>query len=250
MIKERMNRRSRISSALFWALLYPAGVTLFTFAGIILLGTEFLPRLLRYYPEQNRELILLVERRIETIITAGGACVLFLFILTALLVIERKYRFLGRSVYRALRRIPVAGKIHCYAVYERFCSSMEKLRREGYSIPQTLRTVSHFVDDPAFYSEIRKGIAGMEMGEDPAEIFTPSPVLSPFFIRWFILECRTGNQPGEAFSALTRYYRTRLDELLNGVTKGAEPAAVVIAGGVILFTVLGCVLPLITMMIF
>ncbi|MFP4441596.1 MAG: type II secretion system F family protein [Spirochaetia bacterium] len=250
MIKERMDRRSRISSALFWALLYPAGVTLFTFAGIFLLGSEFLPRLLRHYPAENLELILLVERRITAMITAGAGVMLFLFIFTAVLVLERRFRFLGPRVYAVFRRIPVAGKIHCYAVYERFCGSLAKLRLAGYSIPQSLRIVSHFVDDPAFALEIREGIVRMEKGEDPAEIFSRASVLNPFFVRWFSLECRSRNRPGEAFTVLTQYYRTRLDGLLTGVTKGAEPAAVVAAGGIILFTVLGCVLPLITMMIF
>ncbi len=245
LLTHRYERKCSVKHNLIWALAYPSLMGFFLIGGLALLGYVFIPRLISFFPIDDPQKLFLIIRRIDFLLLGTAIILSMIFLGCLLFVLEKKKKFLKGGFYKSILKIPVLGKMYSSSSHECICATMSLLLRRGVSFKEALKGASESVNNSAFKQELLSGIQKMEEGVSPQAIFLKSSVLSPLFKRWFNLEIES-RKPGDAMASLAKYYQKKLNSLFEHIDRGIEPAAIFLIGGVLLYAVIGCILPLMT----
>jgi type IV pilus assembly protein PilC len=152
-----------------------------------------------------------------------------------------------RRAISVMVAIPVVGDLVIQASMYRFASNLALLMRSGVPMLETMNTVADvFKGQPPFRDAIEHARNRMAAGRSLADGLEESGLFTSMMIN----AVRVGEesaQLGPVMEELAPYYRDKTQAFMSRVTKLAEPAIIMVMGGVISVVMLAIYIPMFEM---
>jgi type IV pilus assembly protein PilC len=160
-----------------------------------------------------------------------------------LLRTHRGARFRDRQVLK----LPLIGSVVARAHLARFCHSLSLCLRSGIPLISALDLVKQTALNRVFVDELERVQAGIQRGAGLAELLASSRA----FPKLLVQMVRVGEEAGnleEMLEQVAEFYERELDYSLAMLSAVAEPALILLVGGIVGFIVLSIMLPLLSVM--
>lgn len=152
-----------------------------------------------------------------------------------------------RTLLSVLVAIPVIGDLVIQSSMYRFASNLALLLRSGVPILETMDTIADvFRGQPPYYDAIINAKNRMAAGRSLADGLAESGLFTSMMIN----AVRVGEesaQLGPVMEELAPYYRDKTQAFMARVTKLAEPAIIMVMGGIISVVMLAIYIPMFEM---
>ena len=152
-----------------------------------------------------------------------------------------------RRSISVLVAIPVVGDLVIQASMYRFSSNLALLLRSGVPILETMSTLADvFKDQPPYKDAIENARNRMAAGRALAEGLEESGLFTAMMIN----AVRVGEESarlGRVMDEIAPYYREKTQAFMGRVTKLAEPAIIMVMGGIISVVMLAIYIPMFEM---
>ena len=148
-----------------------------------------------------------------------------------LVVLLAARRWLKLATWRRRARIPLLGNVDCY----NFCRLASLVLQGGHTLERALKLTARIFPRgpaPVLLREMLRG-NDLSMAEEGGGE-----------LQSFLAQGEALGNMGQALEAAADYYRTRVEDQLSTVHKVAEPAAVLVVGGMVAVLLLSLMLPL------
>jgi type IV pilus assembly protein PilC len=238
-LERDLEARRKISSAL----IYPMVVMVMSVVTVLVLAIFVLPRFEKFFASLDADLPLPTRMLLATSGFFGDWWWIFAILLVAtiigILIALRTQG--GRDVRDALLlKIPVAGELVKYAVYERFCRVLASLVSAGVPLPDAMSVTSEATNNAVFRRGLSAARDEMLRGEGLAGPLARTELFPSAARQIFMVGENTGTLDTQ-LTVAANYFDDELDHRLTRFTNLFEPAVIVMMGAVVGFVAVALV---------
>ncbi len=245
-IREAAETRSKFIGAM----IYPCVLVLVAILVVLVMLWFVVPTFGGMFDEMGAELpgVTLFVMDLSDLVAAYGLYILGgLFVAGYLLRRWLKTEVGMRSSVSIMVAIPVVGDLMIQSCMYRFASNLALLLRSGVPMLETMNTVAEvFKAQPPYYDAIDHARNRLAAGRSLADGLEESGLFTSMMVN----AVRVGEesaQLGNVMDELAPYYREKTQAFMSRVTKLAEPAIIMVMGGVISVVMLAIYIPMFEM---
>lgn len=245
-LSETLEKETRLRNRVMAALVYPIIMTGLGFVFLLFLFAFVVPKVVGVFsdfgkalPLPTRMLLLMSDFTSRYWLWIVIAAVLAIFAYRRLSVSDR----FGPSIDAARLRVPVFGRLRLRIATVRMAFILGSLLSGGVPLIKSLEVVSEVMGNRVLSSALDRAVLSVSRGESLADSLRVSGVFPPLIPRVIAV----GEESGELAGLLTgvaESYEEEVASHIQAMTAILEPALILIMAAVVLFVVLGVLLPI------
>ncbi len=245
-LSETLEKETRLRNRVLAALVYPIIMTGLGFVFLLFLFAFVVPKVVGVFsdfgkalPLPTRMLLLMSDFTSRYWLWIVIAAVLAIFAYRRLSVSDR----FGPSIDSARLRVPVFGRLRLRIATVRMAFILGSLLSGGVPLIKSLEVVSEVMGNRVLSSALDRAALSVARGESLADSLRVSGVFPPLIPRVIAV----GEESGELAGLLTgvaESYEEEVASHIQAMTAILEPALILIMAAVVLFVVLGVLLPI------
>ncbi len=228
------------------ALIYPTFVLLAMFGAFIFWMVFVLPQLLELFVTMGLEELPLATRilmsSVEYFHTFWPIIPLFFLVFFFFYLLSRKNEKIRYFWDMFMTRIPITGKVMRSSQLAFFFEYTSLLTSGGIHIIKSMNLMKQSVDNRLLQESIARIVEDIVAGDSMSDAIARLPFFEPFVLRMVRVGEQTGKLP-EQFQILADYYMTRVNKMVETMSKTLEPVIIGIAGLVFMIIVMGLLGP-------
>jgi len=245
-LSETLEKEVRLRSRVLAALVYPIVMTSFGFVFLLFLFAFVVPKVVGVFADFGKDLPLPTRM---LLLLSDIASRYWLWILVAVIAAIFIYgRFsaserFGTSIDSARLKVPLFGRIRLRIATVRMSYILGALLSGGVPLIKSLEVVSEVMGNRVLSSALDRAALSVSRGESLADSLRVSGVFPPLVPRVIAV----GEESGELAELLTgvaESYEEEVASSIQAMTAVLQPALILIMAAVVLFVVLGVLLPI------
>jgi len=242
----RLEEERELESKFKGAMVYPVIVTIAMVAVFFGLMIFVIPKLADMYKNMNVELPpitqvmiavsdFLVNNVILVLLAIGGAVLGIRYFLKSPQ---------GSAMFSEVMFVmPVFGKINRLRDLDQFTSTLALLLSSAVPIVESLNIVSQVVNNNAYKVAAKDAAVQVEKGMLLSDYFKANPVFPPLVAQMASVGQETGKMD-EVLNKISKYFKSELDHLINGLSAALEPIILVVLGVMVGFLIVSIITPI------
>lgn len=245
-LSETLEKEVRLRSRVLAALVYPIIMTVFGFAFLLFLFAFVVPKVVGVFADFGKDLPLPTRMLLGM---SDFASRYWLWILIGVVVavfiygrLSASERF-GASIDSARLRVPLFGRIRLRIATVRMAYILGSLLNSGVPLIKSLEVVSEVMGNRVLSSALDRAALSVSRGESLADSLRVSGAFPPLVPRVVAV----GEESGELADLLTgvaESYEEEVASSIQAMTAVLQPALILFMAAVVLFVVLGVLLPI------
>lgn len=245
-LSETLEKEVRLRSRVLAALVYPIIMTSFGFVFLLFLFAFVVPKVVGVFSDFGKDLPLPTRMLLVMSDIASSYWVWIVVVVIAAIFFYRRFstsaRF-GMSIDAAKLKMPLFGRIRLKIATVRMAYILGALLAGGVPLIKSLEVVSEVMGNRVLSSALDRAALSVSRGESLADSLRVSGVFPPLVPRIVAV----GEESGELADLLTgvaESYEEEVASSIQAMTAVLQPALILIMAAVVLFVVLGVLLPI------
>jgi general secretion pathway protein F len=242
-----MEKRQRVESKVKTAMVYPAFLTLFCLAAVLILTTKVIPNIAEQIESTGQELPWITQSLMSVSYVLRSAWVLLVIavIVTIIWGIRRFFRT-ERGAYlrdKFLLSLPIFGPLIKQRVIARFASTLSTLLGSGLAMAESLRVVSEVTGNVLMKRAIQQSRERILAGADISTPLRESGVIDPAIAHMIAV----GEKSGELETMLkniSENLEASTDVVIERLSAAVEPLIIITMAVIIGVIAYATILPI------
>ena len=242
-----MEKRRKVESKVKTAMVYPAFLTLFCLAAVLILTTKVIPQIAKQITNTGQELPWITHQLMNISYVLRSAWVLV--VIAAIVGIVwgmRKFFRTERGAYlrdKALLSLPIFGPLIRQRVVSRFASTLSTLLGSGLAMAESLRVVAEVTGNVLMKRAVQQSRERILAGADIATPLKESGVIDPAIAHMVAV----GEKSGELETMLkniSENLEASTDTVIERLSAAVEPLIIIVMAVVIGVIAYATILPI------
>jgi general secretion pathway protein F len=242
-----MEKRRRVESKVKTAMVYPAFLTVFCMAAIIILTTAVIPKIGEQIRNTGQELPWITKQlmNVSYVLTSAWVLVVLAAIIGIIWSIRRFFKT-ERGAYlrdKFLLSLPIFGPLIKQRVIARFASTLSTLLGSGLAMAESLRVVSEVTGNVLMKRAVQQSRERILAGADIATPLRDSGVIDPATAHMVAV----GEKSGELENMLkniSENLESSTDVVIERLSAAVEPLIIIIMAVIIGIIAYATILPI------
>ena len=242
-----MEKRRRVESKVKTAMVYPAFLTVFCMAAIIILTTAVIPKIGEQIRNTGQELPWITKQlmNVSYVLTSAWVLVVLAAIIGIIWSIRRFFKT-ERGAYlrdKFLLSLPIFGPLIKQRVIARFASTLSTLLGSGLAMAESLRVVSEVTGNVLMKRAVHQSRERILAGADIATPLRDSGVIDPATAHMVAV----GEKSGELENMLkniSENLESSTDVVIERLSAAVEPLIIIIMAVIIGIIAYATILPI------
>ncbi len=246
-ISSFMEKRRKVESKVKTAMVYPAFLTMFCLAAILILTTKVIPKIAEQIQNTGQELPWITNQLMNISYVLRSAWVL-LVIATIVGIVWSMKKFFKteRGAYlrdKILLSLPIFGPLIKQRVVSRFASTLSTLLGSGLAMAESLRVVAEVTGNVLMKRAVQQSRERILAGADIATPLRESGVIDPAIAHMVAV----GEKSGELETMLrniSENLEASTDTVIERLSAAVEPLIIVVMAAIIGVIAYATILPI------
>lgn len=249
-LTDYLHEKRHTKRKIIQALIYPITVSITALVVSIFIILFIFPRIrdiFAVFVADNSQAAYSIEKMRYSIVGIGiffAVCVILWVFFVILYKINTKAALYAD---RLLLTLPFSGDIVKAFCTNDFAFAMDLLLEAGIPLVQCLRQSAFVVFNREYRRAVQVCADDIFYGEKISSAFLKQKAFPSYIVQWLGIGERTG-QTIAVFKQIHRYYTKENEQLISTTLSAAEPAFILVAGGIVLFLVVQFVLPIFSLL--
>lgn len=248
-LTEYLTEKKKIRDTLLGALMYPALVLTMVIFGMIGISVFLLPKLIELFTQLGgdaaKTLGVNAERMKGTLFAFLLIIVLILIAIPLIRSIKKNDEKFAQRFDSIILHLPWIGTVIRSFQTMNFAFAMEILSAETIPMEIALEEAKAVVSNAAYRHAIEGVRTAVMRGESLASACRERSEFPKYVSRWLSVGERSG-RADKVFAQIRKYFQNDTERITSRALALAEPALILVVGGIVLWVVISFVLPLFT----
>ncbi len=240
-------RTKAVKDKLVSSSIYPMFVIFTAFAGIILISTFIIPRIIELFYSLGTDIPKEINNALvfsRWMLTVSGITLPLTVLVTILVhAAEKRWNKAAYLISKVKNSIPVAGNFIRETRMLRILLSLDALVSSGISIEESLKMVAETINDKIYKDTLLNLRREIVKGESLSIAMSRERWI-PIKVRKWTAACERTGDPGSAFRQLASFYEKEIDKKASIFIGIIEPVLILITGFFILLMIVFIIIPL------
>lgn len=242
-----MEKRRKVESKVKTAMVYPAFLTMFCLAAVLILTTKVIPNIAEQIKSTGQELPWITNALMNVSYVLRSAWVILVIAVIVVIVWGIKWFFkTERGAYlrdKVLLSLPIFGPLIKHRVIARFASTLSTLLGSGLAMAESLRVVSEVTGNILMKRAIQQSRERILAGADISTPLRESGVIDPAIAHMIAV----GEKSGELeimLKNISENLEASTDVVIERLSAAVEPLIIVIMAVIIGIIAYATILPI------
>jgi type II secretory pathway component PulF len=248
-LAEYLTEKKKIRDTLLSALMYPALVLTMVIVGMIGISVFLLPRLIELFSQLGgnaaKTLGANAEKMKATLLIFLIIVILLIISLPLLQSLKKKDKKFAQTFDSMLLHTPWIGTVVKAFQTMNFAFAMEILSSGTIPMEIALEESKAVVSNAAYRQAIDEVRSAIMRGESLSAACSTRDEFPTYVSRWLAVGERSG-RADKVFAQIRKYFQSDTERITSRALALAEPALILVVGGIVLWVVVSFILPLFT----
>lgn len=246
-LEDHIARTSQFKKKLIGSMIYPLFI-IFVFSFVVAFLLFFvIPDLVEMIEELDAEMPMITQIVItaSNLIINWGWLMLILLVAGLIAFLRAKKTPKGKAIFDSLLlKIPIIGSFSKKVSLTYFAESMATLISSGLDIVKALEITESIVNNDVYRKIISETRQDVKEGKDISTSLSKHPKFFPGLVTQMIIVGEKTGEMERILNSIVSFYRDEVERTMDSFVKIAEPALIILLGGVVGGLVMAILLPI------